>query len=743
MQNNGMFNTSPEMSQRAILAMQGEVPRDNPDDTPDDERVMLVNQFMKASRESGVRTTAVAQWEEADRLIEGEQWTEEDITLIEDYQAQLTINFVFPVQETRVAQMTENITQVEVLPRDAADDAFAQEIDGFLIHEWERQGWSNVFAVTLWQVGAHSTAFIKTYWDIHAEGGRGAVKLEPINNYDLFLHPKAKIRDGKLVSKFLIHRFDMTRNQIIQAYGVDPVEAPVDIPSRPAPKGKDTLTSAILGEDATDTIFTTGKPSTRSVTDDSREPDFVPAKDTFEVWECWYMDDALIETEEFDDVERQQAQLKYPNGRIITVANGRVVYDAPNQLGFFPFVPITERPQVNKIYPKSTVNHMKDPQKELNRRRSQLSDHADLCCNPIMVIDASAAVEQDSDIRAPGTKIVTQGFSMAPDGGVRYLTPPPLGREVGEGIVLSQQDMEIISGIHEVSQGDDPEQARSGIAIKELKQSARTRTTWQSDNNDVGLLQVYRNVISMYLDFVDAAIKYRFTDPDTLETQFGEFNPQQRVLPNRMRRIGEIEAQIAELTQQAALAVAEVPEDELEAVMAQIEQEVARLQQEIQTVWEMPASDLVSFDISIQTGTRHLTLQALASLVIQLYEMNVITAQTLLKNLRFPGWTKALQLKQEEQAAIARAQQEVEEIAHERARQLQREKQDQMVELERERADTKVEGEEAATEGDIALQKEKHSDDLEMERLKGEIQLKVAKAKEAKKTEKRRKAKET
>lgn len=729
MQENGLFNTAPEASQRAILAMQGEVPRDNPDDTPDDERVMLVEGFYEESKKSDKRRMAVAQWEEADRLIEGEQWLAEDMRRIEDYQAQLTINFVFPVQETRVAQMTENITQVEVLPRDAADDTFARELDGFLIHEWERQGWSNVFAVTLWQVAAHSTAFIKTYWDIHAEGGRGAVKLEPVSNYDLFIHPKGKIRDGKLVAKYVIHRFDMTRNQMIQAYGVDPVMAPIDAPSRPGPEGKDTFTSAILGEDATDTIFTTGKPSSRTTRDDSRAPDFVPTDDTFEVLECWYMDDELIETEEYDDTERQQQQLKYPNGRVMTIANSRVVYDAPNQFGFFPFVPITERPMVDKIYPKSTVNHLKDPQTELNRRRSQLSDHADLCCNPIMVLTAAAAVEQDSEVgTAPGTKLISMD-SLAPGGGVSYLIPPPLGDEVAQGVVLTQQDIEIISGIHEVSQGDDPEQARSGVAIKELKQSARTRTTWQSDNTDVGLTQVYRNVISMYLDLVDQAIKYRFMDPESLESDFGEFNPQARVMPNRMSRIGELEQQIAELQAQAQLAMQELSEEELEAVAMQVEAQIASLQQEIQSVWEMPASDLVSFDISIQTGTRHLTLQALASMVIQLYEMNVVTAQTLLKTLNFPGWQKALQLKQEEQAAIARAQQEVEEIAHERERQLQREKQDSMIELEHERADTKVEGEEVSTEGEIELQAEKHEDALELERLKGEIQVKVAKVK--------------
>ena len=440
------------------------------------------------------------------------------------------------------------------------------------------------------------------------------------------------------------------------------------------------------------------------------------------------MDDELVETEEFDDVQREGSKLKYPNGRILTICNGRLLYDAPNLLGFFPFVPITERPTISEIYPPSTINHLVEPQREYNTRRSQISDHAELCSNPIKVITAMAAIEQDSHLNKPGSVLVSMD-GQSPDGGIRFLEPPPLGREVGEGVAMAHQDIDEISGMHEVNRGEDPTQARSGIAIQHLQQSGKTRTSMHSDNNDVGLIQVYYNAISMYLDFVDESRKYRFTDPESMDQKFGEFSPQTHILPNRQSRIMELEAQIQELDAEKGLAEEQnVSEEELTEVIASIDAMIEQLLEEIDTVEQMPASDLVSFDISIQTGTRHLSLQALASMVISLYEMRVITAQTLLQRLRFPGWQKALQLKQEEQVAIARAQQEVEEIEFERQRQLNREKNDQMVDLERERADTKVETEEVSTDGDVRLQQEKHDDDLELERLKGEVQLQVAKA---------------
>ena len=737
-----IFHTSPnggnavpgDLSMRDMLAMQDKIPRDNPDDTLDDERVQLVLRFRREAEDSEKRKTAVERWKEADRFIDGDQWSETDLGKLDPHQSRLTINRVFTVQETRVALMTENLEQVEVLPRDAADDTFAQELDGFLIHEWERQGWSSVFATVLWQASAHSTAFIKTYWDMHAEGGRGAAKLEPVSNYDLFIHEKARIREGKLVAKYVIHRFDLTRNEILQIYNKDIIETPPEVPGSKNPTQGDAQTSALLGDDATDTIFTTGKPSTTAASDDSRAPEYVPPKDSYEVLECWYMDDEHVETEEYDDVEQPKTKRMYPNGRILTICNGRLLFDAPNPLGFFPFVPITERPTISEIYPPSTINHIVGPQREYNKRRSQISDHAELCANPIKVISSIAAVEQDSHTNKPGHTFISMD-AQSPDGGIRFLDPPPLGAEAKEGAVFSHQDIDEISSMLEVNRGEEPTQARSGVAIEHLKQSGRTRTSWHSNNIDVGFLQVYRNTISMYLDFVDDVRKYRFTNPETLEQTFGEFNPQAHILPNRQKRIMEIEVQIQELEAQKLFAAdGNVPEEEVEAILEQIDAQVAFLLGEIQVVEQMPASDLVSFDISIQTGTRHLSLQALASLVIQLYEMKVITAETLLKRLQFPGWQKALNLKREEQMAIAQAQQEVEEIQFERQRQLQREKQDQMIDLERERADTQVEAKEAEAEGDIQLQKEKAEDDLELERLKGEVQLRIAKAKAAKQT---------
>ena len=69
----------------------------------------------------------------------------------------------------------------------------------YVSHEWERNNWLSVFGIALKQMVSHSTSFLKIFWDIHGDGGRGTVKVEAVSNYDLFNDEGAMIRDGKLV----------------------------------------------------------------------------------------------------------------------------------------------------------------------------------------------------------------------------------------------------------------------------------------------------------------------------------------------------------------------------------------------------------------------------------------------------------------------------------------------------------------------------------------------------------------
>ena len=99
---------------------------------------------------------------------------------------------------------------------------------------------------------------------------------------------------------------------------------------------------------------------------------------------------------------------------------------------------------------------------------------------------------------------------------------------------------------------------------------------------------------------------------------------------------------------------------------------IMQLRQEIREVNELPASDLVSLDIRIMTGTRSLTQSAKTALAFQLYEADVISSYTLMKDLKYPDFQNAYLLHRQEQQQAAQAQAEAEQLAFEREKELER-----------------------------------------------------------------------
>ena len=572
------------------------------------------------------------------------------------------INKIFPKREKLASLLIERLGEIEILPRNANEELVAENVDNFFKHEYERNNWIFPLAVCCKKAIDHSISWIKTYWDVHADGGKGAVKLEPVSNYDFYIHDGAMIKEGMLITKLAIHEMEKTREEILSIYGVDP-------------EGE---FQEMLRMGETGQIDQQGMNSTRNMTHLARtnelgvgetrpigastgmktsqdSPNREDRKKTYPVLECWIMDDTRVEGPEYDNMGSGGVPpIEYPHGRIITVCNGFKLFDKPNPLGFFPFVPLCVSADPESVYMPSEVNQAAGPQMELNKRRSQITDHTELCSNPKLIISKYSQIQQEDATNSPGSVYYSYD-TEAENMGVSWLVPPPLGGEVLESIFMCEQDLDEITGVHEVNRGEQPSHARSGVAIERLQMEGMTRTNMKSMFFDQGIKTMVRNVITMYLDNTTDERQFRFTDPSTLEMQFGSFEPELFVLPKKEMAIQAVQEQIEEFQYQLTYAVQNnLPEAaELEPY---IMQEVERLQYEIQSIQELPTHELISFDIRISTGTRSLTQSARASMAIELFQLGAITSFGLLKTLDFPGWQSLLRMQMEEQQSLGEAE---------------------------------------------------------------------------------------
>lgn len=637
------------MTPEEWLVRQGNMQGTNPDETPADERVSLVQKFKSDSESSVCRQDYYRMWMDADRLVEGRHWMEHEDKLSE-YQIGFVINKVFSVVEKLVSLLIANLPETEILPRQSSMNALAEGLDNFIRHEYDRNNWIIALRIALTEAIKHRTSFLKVFWDASADGGRGAVRVDPVSNYDLFLDAGAMIRDGELQSKYVVHRMDKTRNEIIAKYGVDPTgeyqRSALGLDSR---QRKPSNVLNFIDASRNEMILGTGGTGSEGT---SRPPDYQKREGTFEVLECLYMDDSLIISEGYN--ERVQRKLKYPAGRIITVCNGELLHDGHNHSGFNMYVPITTDPKQGHIYGPSVVSHLAGVQFAINKGFSQVFEHTERCCNPTLQISSlTQGLNQDSNIRKPGSRVVT----AEGEGGIGWVEPPRLGVEVMQLIQIAMELTEDISGVYEVSQGETSPQARSGVAIEKLQNAAATRSNLRMVSVDEGMKTLIRNVCSLYLDNVKEDRMYRFLDEDTMAEKFGTFNAAAMVYPTKQKRIEEIKVIMAQKQESLAL-VYQVNPAEAQMIHSQIEMELHELQEQIYQTWVLPAHDLVSIDVRIQVGTRFLSKQQMANMAMVLLEMGKITDQHFFKTLDWPGWRDNLRMLYEQMQQTQQAEQQ-------------------------------------------------------------------------------------
>ena len=680
---------------RKILAYHGSTDRDNPDDVPLDEVVELIRKFRREAEESELRVKAMQWWKKCDSFVDGDQWGEVGSQL-KPWQAKLTINQLYRIRNKWVSLLIAGIPDMEFLARDPEMTIIADTLDGYFAHEWDRNNWTTTVAIALKQAVTHGIGWIKVYWDIHGDGGRGTVRLEVVSNWDLFLDESAVIRDGKLVSKSVVHTFEMTRNKVLSVYGIDPggeiiSEAQQSIDRQPGSKQKKSQFYQYVDDLNVGGSVRGRGGSSGGDAFKQRHPDHAMKKDVFTVNEALVFDDSRVEGPEFDNAVGEIPPLKYPNGRIMTETNGKLLYDDANRLGFNMYVPFCLDPDVERIYTPSLIYHLISPQEELNKRRSQIADHASITANPILVISSRANVNQ-AFVPYPGATVTS--FDMdSPTGGLFYLQAPAMSPEVVQSAVSAEHDIDKISSIEEILHGINVGGIESGTGVESLQQAAETVPQMVSQFVDGSLKTLGRNIASCFLDFTPDERKYRFLDTRALETLYGSFNPQEILLPSRRDAVTMVEQEIMVFHEQLAYAQQTMPPQEFQQFGQAAMQEIHKREQEIQQIWELPASDLISFDVMLKIGTRNMTQLAIQNQAFQMFELDIITVPRLMEMIRFPNWMLAFKEKQMElQARMA----------------MEKEGMEEQVAIQRE------------------IDEDEHEQQIEIERLKGEFKIKEA-----------------
>lgn len=176
----------------------------------------------------------------------------------------------------------------------------------------------------------------------------------------------------------------------------------------------------------------------------------------------------------FDDKETGEKKRKYPKGRVITVAPelDLVLEDKQNpyNTGRFPFFLFKDIDVPFQFWGEGEVKWLMSPQREINDLYNQVIDNAKHTANMQWIIDKNAGIPKGELTNRPGLII-----RKNPGSEVRRDGPPAMPMYVSEMIERLKNDVEVVSGIHDVTRGQTPSGIQSASAIMALQEAAQTR----------------------------------------------------------------------------------------------------------------------------------------------------------------------------------------------------------------------------------------------------------------------------
>jgi hypothetical protein len=189
------------------------------------------------------------------------------------------------------------------------------------------------------------------------------------------------------------------------------------------------------------------------------------------VLEMWCRDYTIIDIEENGEKKKK---IKYPKGRVILVAPelGLVLEDKQNpyDTGRFPFFLFKDIDVPFQFWGEGEVKWLLSPQQEANDLYNQIIDNAKHTANMQWVIDKNAGIPKGELTNRPGL-IVRKN----PGSEVRRDSPPAMPMYVHQMIDTLKSDIEVISGVHDVTRGQTPTGIQSAAAIVALQEAAQIR----------------------------------------------------------------------------------------------------------------------------------------------------------------------------------------------------------------------------------------------------------------------------
>jgi hypothetical protein len=160
----------------------------------------------------------------------------------------------------------------------------------------------------------------------------------------------------------------------------------------------------------------------------------------------------------------------HPEGRRAVWAKSKMLFEGPNPYKQLPYVMFRGVPIPGRFWPTSVAEQLRQPQTELNKARSQITENMQRTGNPALLVSRQANVHYSG---VPGERIDFN--DTVPNAVPSYLQPPAMPPYAIQEVERIEKAMQDISGQHEVTSAQVPTGVTAASAINLLMEADDTR----------------------------------------------------------------------------------------------------------------------------------------------------------------------------------------------------------------------------------------------------------------------------
>ena len=421
---------------------------------------------------------AVERWE---KLWRGEHWTQK----APRFRSQPVSNFIFSLVETEIAWLTELRHRIVIDPVGPEDAGIARDLEKLLTeYLWSECQVPRRLKRMYRSALIRGRGFLKVSWDpqrLSAFGTPGEVAVDYVPWSEIFLDPAA-------------HDLEEAR-YICQVRRVPISELAARFPERAIylkPSGGVSDIGAVAVTDPTLPTYTETTPLPYQ-------------RGTVEVVEVWIREDSpQLQKEMGERPEEHPAWVqRLPRrGRLIIIAGDVLLVDqvppyiVRREADVFPFVSMTAYEDDQNVWDLSEVSQIESPQRVLNMLEARMVDWARQVANTPWIKDTNSGVKAEDLTNEEGL-VITKN----PGTEVRRDPPPPFPAFVFQLYLQVMRNMEIITGMHDVTQGRRPVGITAASAIAQLREAAQARLRDKARHAEAAVERLAQLMLNRVLQF--------------------------------------------------------------------------------------------------------------------------------------------------------------------------------------------------------------------------------------------------